>query len=289
VGPETSARALAIALALTTVFLLAEVAGGVIFNSLALLSDAAHMFTDAAALAIALAAIAIGRRPADDRRTFGYRRFEILAAALNAVLLCAVAAYVLVEGIRRIVEPEPLQSLGMLAVGFVGLIVNLVSMRVLAAGKQKSLNVRGAYLEVWSDMLASVGVVAGAALIWATGWRWIDPVVAIAIGIWVLPRTWLLLRDTTNILLEGAPREVALPEIRSAIASLPGVAGLHDLHVWISGADQPSCTVHVELTAAADAETVRVAVAARLAHFGLRHVTVQTEREACEEHAAVHR
>ncbi|MFN4175569.1 cation diffusion facilitator family transporter [Phenylobacterium sp.] len=189
---NANARQLTIALALTGTFLVAEVIGGLVFGSLALLSDAAHMFTDSAALAIALAAINIGQRPADERRTFGYRRFEILAAAFNAVLLFGVAIYVLVEGIQRIVRPEPVQATGMLVVAGLGLAVNLIAMRVLASGKERSLNVKGAYLEVWADMLGSLGVLAGALVIRFTGWTWVDPVVAIAIGLWVLPRTWVL-------------------------------------------------------------------------------------------------
>jgi cobalt-zinc-cadmium efflux system protein len=286
---NASGKRLTIALVLTGAFLLAEVAGGIIFKSLALLSDAAHMFTDVAALAIALAAIRIGQRKADDRRTFGYRRFEILAAAFNAILLFGVAIYVLVEGIRRIIAPEPVGSTGMLVVAVLGLIINLISMRVLAGGKDASLNVKGAYLEVWADMLGSVGVIAGAVVIRFTGWAWVDPIVAIAIGLWVLPRTWVLLRDSTNILLEGAPRGVAFADLRDAIAKTPGVAGVHDLHIWVSGADQPSCSAHVELADGAQHDVVRAAVAARLeADFDLHHVTLQTEREPCEERDALH-
>lgn len=157
-----NSRMLAIALALTTTFLVAELVGALVFNSLALLSDAAHMFTDTAALAIALAALKIGQRPADDFRTFGYRRFEILAAAFNAVLLFAVAGYVLWEGVGRFFDPAEVQSAGMLVVAGIGLVVNLISMRLLSAGKDSSLNVKGAYLEVWADMLGSVGVIAAA-------------------------------------------------------------------------------------------------------------------------------
>ena len=285
-----NSRQLAIALGLTGTFLVAEIAGGLYFNSLALLSDAAHMFTDAAALAIALIAIRIGQKAADDKRTFGYRRFEILAAAFNAVLLFLVAGYVLYEGIKRIFDPEPVGSIGMLIVAGVGLVVNLISMRVLSASKDRSLNVKGAYLEVWADMLGSLGVIVAAMVITLTDWRWVDPIVAIAIGLWVLPRTWILLRDTTHILLEGAPRGVVLAEVRSAIEAIDGVASLHDLHVWVSGADQPSCTVHVVLEAEAGAEPVRRAVAALLeARFAIRHVTVQTETEPCGDGEDGHR
>jgi cobalt-zinc-cadmium efflux system protein len=289
-GRNASSKRLSVALALTGAFLFAEVAGGIIFKSLALLSDAAHMFTDVAALAIALAAIKVGQRAADDRRTFGYRRFEILAAAFNAVLLFGVAIYVLVEGIRRIVSPEPVQSAGMLAVATIGLIINLISMRVLAGGKDASLNVKGAYLEVWADMLGSLGVIGGALVIRFTGWAWVDPIVAIGIGLWVLPRTWILLRDSTNILLEGTPRGVAIADIRRAIVEIRGVVGVHDLHLWISGADQASCSAHIELSPDADHDEVRAAVTARLAaQFALHHVTVQTERQLTEDREHLHR
>ena len=289
-GAGANSRRLAIALGLTTTFLIAELIGSFVFNSLALLSDAAHMFTDSAALAIALAAVKIGQRPADDERTYGYRRFEILAAAFNALLLFAVAGYVLYEGIKRFFEPTEVQSVGMLAVAAVGLIINLIAMRLLAGGKDNSLNVKGAYLEVWADMLGSLGVIVGAIVIMFTGWQWVDPVVAIGIGVWVLPRTWILLKDTTQILLEGTPRGIKMSDIRAAVSGVTGVAGLHDLHVWSLSSDEHSLSVHVELTADADFETVRSKVAEALhSRFDIRHTTVQVEREPCEEIGGLHR
>jgi cobalt-zinc-cadmium efflux system protein len=273
-----SARQITIALLLTTAFLVAEVVGGFVFNSLALLSDAAHMFTDVVALAIALAAIRIGQKPADDRRTFGYRRFEVLAAAFNAILLFGVAFYVLYEGVKRFTDPEPVQSLGMLLVASAGLAVNLISMRILSAGKDKSLNVKGAYLEVWADMLGSVGVIGAAVAMMLTGWRWIDPVVAIGIGFWVLPRTWVLLRNTTHVLLEGAPRGTDVVEVRAALSAIDGVTSLHDLHVWITGADEPSATVHAVVREGVDADGVRTAIKRLLEEqFGVHHSTIQIE------------
>jgi len=287
-----SARMLGWALALTSTYLVAEVIGGIVFNSLALLSDAAHMLTDVAALVIALLAIKLGQRSADDRRTFGYRRFEILAAAFNAVLLFAIAIYVFVEAIERFTEPQEVQSWGMLAVAAIGLVVNVVSMQLLQAGKDRSFNVKGAYLEVWADMIGSVGVIAGAIAIRVTGWTWIDPVVAVAIGLWVLPRTWILLRDTTNVLLEGVPGGLELRQVRAAIAAAPGVAGLHDLHVWSTSNDDVSCTAHVTLAPEADADTVRASVVTMLsARFGIEHCTIQTEAagEPCENGEHIHR
>ena len=285
-----SSRMLSIALALTTTFLIAELIGAFVFNSLALLSDAAHMFTDAAALAIALAAIRIGQRAADDERTFGYRRFEILAAAFNALLLFAVAAYVLWEGISRFLQPTEVHSTGMLVIASIGLVVNFISMRLLSSGKEKSLNVKGAYLEVWADMLGSLGVIVGAGLIMLTGWQWIDPMVAIGIGFWVLPRTWTLLKDTTQILLEGVPRGLDLAELRSEIGSVPGVCSVHDLHAWSMATDDPSLSVHVELVEGHDFEEVRRAVSKVLVdRFHIHHATIQVEREPCEDSPNVHR
>lgn len=284
-----NSRMLGIALALTGTFLIVELVGAYLFNSLALLSDAAHMFTDAAALAIALAAVKIGQRPADERRTFGYRRFEILAAAFNALLLFAVAAFVLWEGISRLMVAQPVESQGMLVIAVAGLVVNLIAMRLLSAGKEQSLNVKGAYLEVWADMLGSAGVVAAAIVIMLTGWTWVDPIVAIAIGLWVLPRTWILLKDTTQILLEGVPAHLKLADIRAAIAGAPGVAGVHDLHVWSMSSNDVSLSTHVVLADGAEAEAVRRSVAALLHdRFEIEHVTIQTEREACAAHESVH-
>ena len=173
-------KMLVLALALTSTYLIAEVIGGFVFNSLALLSDAAHMLTDVAALIIALLAIKVGSKAPDEKRTFGYRRFEILAAAFNAVLLFLIAIYVFVEAIDRFSQPQEIQSWGMLIVAAIGLGVNLISMRLLTSGKDQSFNVKGAYLEVWADMIGSVGVIAGALVIRFTGWTWVDPIVAVA-------------------------------------------------------------------------------------------------------------
>ena len=284
-----NARSLSIALGLTGTFLIAELVGAFVFNSLALLSDAAHMFTDAAALGIALVAIHIGKRPADDKRTYGYRRLEILAAAFNAVLLFVVAGYVLYEGIARFVSPEPVQSVGMLIIASIGLLVNLIAMRVLAGGKEASLNVKGAYLEVWADMLGSVSVIGAAAVIYFTNWLWIDPVVAIAIGLWVLPRTWILLKDTTHILLQGVPRNIDAAKVREAILAVPGVDSLHELHIWSIAGDETSLTTHILVGQGAYADNVRRAVAAVLSEkFSIAHVALQTELEPCEKNDVSH-
>lgn len=289
-GAGASTKRLAIALGLTTTFLIAELVGAFVFDSLALLSDAAHMFTDSAALAIALAAVKIGQRPPDDQRTFGYRRFEILAAAFNAILLFAVAGYVLIEGIGRFFTSRPVESVGMLIVASIGLIVNLISMRILAGGKEDSLNVKGAYLEVWADMLGSLGVIGAAIAIYFTGLNLIDPVVAIAIGLWVLPRTWTLLSDTTHILLQGVPRGFDLKAIRKAMGEVVGVTGVHDLHLWSVAGDDASLTAHVAIADGGDGEAIRRALTGMLeTRFAIHHATIQTETEPCGDEESLHR
>lgn len=288
-GAGSNARQLSIALALTGSFLIAELVGAYLYNSLALLSDAAHMLTDAAALAIALIAIKVGQRPPDDQRTYGYRRFEILAAAFNAVLLFVVAGYILFEGIGRFFSPEPVQSIGMFVVAMIGLFVNFAAMRVLADGKDDSPNVKGAYLEVWADMLGSLGVIGAATVIYFTNWTWVDPVVAIAIGLWVLPRTWILLRDTTHILLQGVPRGIDLEEVRAAIAGVEGVVDIHDLHLWSVAGDDKSLTVHVGLASEGDAHLIRTAIATMLMEqFAIDQSTIQTEVAPCVDRNSTH-
>jgi len=286
-------RSLRIALGLTAAFLLVEFVGGIVTRSLALISDAAHMLTDVAALAIALAAIRIGRRCADERRTFGYARFEILAAAVNAMLLFGAAVFIVLEAWRRLRQPPAIQPLGMLAIAVAGLLVNIAAMRVLAAGRHDSLNVKGAYLEVWSDMLGSLGVILGAIVIRATGWVWVDSAVAILIGLWVLPRTWTLLKSSVNILLEGVPEGVDLGAVRAAFLAVPGVRSIHDLHVWALTSGQVSLTAHLVNDAGVDAEReVLPRLRERLAHdFGITHITVQCELTPChqaEEDTAQH-
>jgi len=278
-------RSLKIALGLTSAFLLVEFVGGVLTHSLALISDAAHMLTDVVALAIALVAIGVGKRPADSRRTFGYARFEILAAAVNAMLLFGAAVYIVYEAYLRLKSPADIQPTGMLAIAVVGLVVNLLAMKVLSGGKDESLNVKGAYLEVWSDMLGSIGVIIGAVIIKYTGQPWVDSVVAILIGVWVVPRTWALLKSSVNILLEGVPDEIAIDEVRSALLGVAGVQSLHDLHVWALSSGKVSLTVHLVNDPEVDAERailpeVRRRLAAR---FGITHITVQCELEPCDQ------
>lgn len=280
-----SEKSLKVALALTFAFLLVEFAGGIVTESLALISDAAHMLTDVAALAIALVAIRVGRRAADKRRTFGYARFEILAAAVNALLLFGAAVFIVYEAWRRLEQPPDIQPVSMLVIAVIGLVVNLASMKVLAGGREDSLNVKGAYLEVWSDMLGSLGVIVGAIVIKLTGLEWVDSVVAILIGLWVVPRTWTLLKATINILLEGVPDEIDIEEVRRRLLAVPGVRSIHDLHVWALTGGKVSLTVHVVNDESVDAERAILPVIRRqmAEKFGITHITVQCELEPCHQ------
>ena len=277
------------ALALTALFMVVEIVGGIVTNSLALLSDAAHMFTDVTALAISLAAVRIGKRGVDDRRSYGYQRFEILAAAFNAILLFLVAGYILYEAWRRFVEPPEVNSAGMLGIAVVGLAVNLVSMKLLVGGKDASLNVKGAYLEVWSDMLGSAGVIVGALAIRMTGWTWLDPAVAVGIGLWVLPRTWTLLRASTHILLEGTPADVDVAKLRAQIELKPGVTSVHDLHVWTLTTGRNVLTAHVVRNEKAGDDLLQAISEELKRDFGIFHTTIQLEDESCGDlHEPLH-
>ena len=277
---EGNAKKLTIALVLTSTFLIVEVVAGLITQSLALLSDAAHMFTDAAALAIALVAIKIAKRPADDKRTFGYQRFEILAALFNAAMLFFVAIYILYEAYQRFTQPPEIQSVGMLIVASLGLVVNLISMKILMSSAAESLNMKGAYLEVLSDALGSVGVIIGAIVIYYTNWYWVDTIIAVAIGFWVLPRTWILLRQSINILLEGVPEEVDIEKLRSDLLSLDGGESIHQLKVWAITSKNIHLTVHL-FAPNADRNQLHRAATEMLSHeHGIAEVTLQIEDDA---------
>lgn len=271
-----------VALGLTTLFLIVEVVGGLVTGSLALISDAAHMLTDTMALVIALVAIRIARKAPDAKRTFGYHRFEILAAAFNAALLFMVAMYILYEAYQRFRSPAEIQSTGMLVIAVFGLIVNLISMRLLSGGKDASLNVKGAYLEVWSDMLGSVGVIIGALVIRYTGWAWVDSVIAVLIGFWVLPRTWILLKESINILLEGVPKGMDIEKVQAALRAVPGILSVHDFHLWAVTSGKASLTAHVVYDPAYSTEQLLPALKEILAsQFAVYHTTLQFEINPC--------
>ena len=279
---------LTFALILTSIFLVIEIIAGFMTQSLALLSDAAHMFTDAAALAIALAAIKIGKLPADNKRTFGYQRFEILAALFNASMLFMVAIYILFEAYQRFSHPPEIQSMGMMIVAVIGLAINLISMRILLSSSKDSLNVKGAYLEVLSDALGSIGVIIGAAVIYFTGWMWVDTVIAVLIGFWVLPRTWILLKQSVNILLEGVPEEIDIEQLRKDLLSLKGVESIHQLKVWAITSKNVHLTVHL-LAPCADRNALYRDALELLSHeHGITEITLQIEDDVCAAHGHQH-
>jgi cobalt-zinc-cadmium efflux system protein len=236
---------LAVVLAITATVLVLEVVGAAVTGSLALLADAGHMLTDAAGLVVALGAAWLMRRPATPRRTWGYVRAEVLAATAQAAVLLAVGVFVLVEGVRRLLEPPVVASGPMLVFGAVGLAGNLVSMAVLLGGRRASLNTRAAFLEVANDALGSVAVLVAAVVIATTGWTRADALVSVLIAALILPRTLLLLRETTDVLLESTPKGLDLDAVRRHILSLPHVNGVHDLHASQLGTGLPVLTAHV--------------------------------------------
>lgn len=269
------------ALALTTLFMAVEVVGGLWTGSLALLADAAHMLTDAGGLALALLAIRFGERPATPQKTYGYVRMEVLSALANAAVLLLLTFYILYEAYQRFLNPPEILSGPMLAVAIVGLVVNLVSMRLLSAGSSESLNVKGAYFEVLADMLGSLGVLVAAAIVMFTGWKLADPIVGAGIGLFIVPRTWILLKQAIHILMEGTPPEIDISLLEGKLKEIPGVAAVHDLHVWTitSGVDAMSC--HLVVTDMADArETLVAAKEAMEATFEITHTTIQIEDQA---------
>jgi len=269
---------LAMALGLTTAFMVAEVVGGLWTGSLALLADAAHMLTDAGGLALALIAIRFAERPATPEKTFGYVRTEVLSALTNAVVLLLLTVYILYEAYQRFQNPPEIIGGPMLAVAVVGLGVNLVSMKLLAGGSSESLNVKGAYFEVLSDMLGSLGVIVAAIVVLVTGWTIVDPIVGAGIGLFIVPRTWSLLKQAVHILLEGTPPEVDLKLLRAKLADLPGVVAVDDLHVWTitSGLDAMSCHLVIDdMTKSAGILTAASGV--MRSEFGLTHTTIQIE------------
>lgn len=270
------------ALALTAGFLAVELAGAWFSNSLALLSDAAHMATDTFALGIALAAVHLARRPPDARRTYGYARAEALGALFNGSLLMLLAVYILYEALQRFRQPPEVATTTMMVVAALGLVVNLISMRLLRAGSGENLNMKSAYLEVWSDMLGSVAVLVGAIVIQLTGWRLTDPLLAVGIGLWVLPRTWHLMREAVHLLLEGVPRGLDVAQVREAMLAVPGVASVHDLHLWSVSSSQPLLSAHVMLAGEHPGEATREHLATMLGQrFGIHHSTLQMESAPC--------
>ncbi|MBC9724268.1 cation diffusion facilitator family transporter [Streptomyces sp. TRM68367] len=282
---------LRVALAITLGVMVVEIVGGVLADSLALIADAAHMATDALGLGMALLAVHFASRPASGRRTFGYARAEILAALANCLLLFGVGGYVLYEAIQRFVTPAGTEGGLTVVFGAVGLVANTVSLTLLMRGQRESLNVRGAFLEVLADALGSVAVIVSAVVILATGWQAADPIASLVIGLMIVPRTWKLLRETLDVLLEAAPRDVDMAEVRAHILALDGVEDVHDLHAWTITSGLPVLSVHVvvssEMLNAIGHEKMLHELQGCLGdHFDVEHCTFQLEPGGHAEHEA---
>ncbi|MFJ2553192.1 cation diffusion facilitator family transporter [Microbacterium sp. NPDC087591] len=289
-------RLLTISLCLTATIMVVQVVGAILTGSLALLADAAHMFTDASALVIALIAAAVAARPADDRRTFGYQRAEVFGALINAVILILLAGWVGVEAIGRLVNPSDVEVAGplMLAVAVVGLLANGVSMWLLSRAQRTSINVRGAYLEVMGDLIGSAAVIVAAIVIVATGWMPADAIASMFIALMIIPRAISLLREVFSVLSESAPKGTAVSDIRQHLLDYEGVTGVHDVHVWQLTRGAPVFSAHVSVDPAylADGRSAKLLsdLQSCLAeHFDVEHSTFQiepAEQSDCEPHHA---
>lgn len=276
-------KRLTIVLGLTLSYLVAEVVGGLITKSLALLADAGHMLTDVGGLALALIAIRFAERPACPEKTYGYYRVEILAAMANALVLVGISGFVLYEAYQRLLHPPEVQSKGMMVVAAIGLVVNVVGAVVLKGGSEESLNMKGAYFEVISDLLTSIGVLIAGGIMLLTGWYYADPIVSAGIGLFIFPRTWKMLKEAIDVLLEGTPSDVNIASLREAMNAVVGVADVHDLHVWSLTSHVNAMSAHVVVADGAAFEDVLSAVRKRVSSgFKISHVTIQVEPEGCE-------
>lgn len=282
---------LRVALSITLTVMVVEIVGGLVADSLALIADAAHMATDALGLGMALLAIHFASRPPSETRTFGYARAEILAALANCLLLLVVGGYVMYEAVQRFVTPADTDGAQAIVFGLIGLVANTISLTLLMRGQKDSLNVRGAFLEVVADALGSVAVIIAAAVIMTTGWQAADPIASILISLMIVPRTWKLLQETLNVLLEAAPKNVDMAEVRAHILALPGVEDIHDLHAWTITSGMPVLSVHVVvssdvLNAIGHEKMLHELQGCLGVHFDVEHCTFQLEPSGHAEHEA---
>jgi cobalt-zinc-cadmium efflux system protein len=273
-----SSRALALVLVLTASYTVAEIVGGLLTGSLALLADAGHMIGDSAALGLALGAAWLAARPATPKRSFGYRRAEILAALANGVALVAIAVWIFVEAVRRLDHPPRILGGWMLAVAAVGLVVNLASASILARVREEGLNVQAALRHVLVDAAGSIAVIAAAICVLATGWRQADPIVGLAIGLLILGSSWSILRDSVAILLEATPAGIDAREVGRRMAAAEGVVEVHDLHIWTITSGFPALSAHVLVRRGDDCHARRRELEQLLAReFSLEHTTLQVD------------
>jgi cobalt-zinc-cadmium efflux system protein len=286
-------RLLALSLAITTVVMVVQVVGAALSGSLALLADAVHMLTDAAALVIALVAAVVAARPANDRRTFGYQRAEVFGALVNGVILIALSAWVAIEGVQRLLEPGDVEVAGglMLAVAVIGLVANAIAMWLLSSAQRRSLNVRGAYVEVLGDLIGSAAVIVAAIVVVITGWVQADAIASLFIAAMIIPRAIGLLREVVSVLAESAPKGTHVREIREHILGTDGVVDVHDVHVWQLTRGAPVFSAHVVVDDAAMSDGRASGILSRLQsclseHFDVEHSTFQLEPAGHVEHDA---
>lgn len=282
-GRSSQERRLRGALAVTALFLVVEVVGGLLANSLALLADAGHMLTDVAALGLSLFVAWFSRQPASPQKTYGYLRWEVLAAFLNGATLLLISAWIVWEAVLRLRTPEPLRDGLMLAVALAGLIVNVIAARILHHSGESSLNVRGAYLHVLSDLLGSVGTVAAALIVRWTGWVAADPVASVIMALLILRGAWRLVRESVDVLLESTPSHISLGSVRAQLEAIPGIESVHDLHVWTVTSGLVAMSAHAIVREPERHQHVLEHVHDAMRLFGIDHVTVQIERREMYE------
>ena len=282
-------RRLIIALLLTTAIAIAEVVGGYLTNSLALMSDAGHMLTDICALGLSLVALWFAGKPANVKKTYGYYRLEILSALANGVLLLGITVIILTEAYHRFFHPQPVQVGPMAIVTAVGLVANIAALKILH--QRESLNMRGAFLHVFGDTLSSVGVLAGAAVMWATGWYQVDAIISAAISVVIVLGAYRLVRDAVDVLLEAVPAHVDLAAVRQLMSRIPGVVAVHDLHVWTISSDIYALSAHLVVLdpMVCNNDEILSSVKDKLFdQFGIDHTTIQIESESYAHLGEVH-
>lgn len=276
-GRRAVSRRLMVVLSITAVFMVAEVVGGVLSGSLALLADAGHMFTDVAALALSVFAMSLARRPPTARRTYGYARLEILAALVNGATLLLIAGLIMVEAWERLQEPRVIEGGIMLTVATVGLVVNVVGVMLLHSHAHDNLNVRGAYLHVVGDLLGSIGTIAAGVVVLLTGWSPADPIVSVVIALLILYSAWNLVREATDVLLESAPAHLDMEAIVEGLEAVEGLDQVHDVHVWTLTSGFVALSAHGIIDDPTDHTRILEEVRSRMASFGIEHVTFQIE------------
>ena len=283
-----ASRGLKGALVLITLFLVAEIVGGLISNSLTLLADAGHMFTDVGALSFSLFVVWLARQPATSRNTYGYLRWEIIAALLNGAVLLAVSAGIVWEAVQRLRSPQPVETGLMFAIGVAGLVVNAIAARLLHSGSGHSLNVRAAYLHVLSDLLGSAAAIVAALFIRYKGWTIADPIASIVMTLLIVRSSWSLVRESVDVLLEATPSHIDLKEVHDSLHAVKGVESVHDLHVWTLTSGVVAMSAHAIVPDAACHQAALEEMTRVVAAHGIHHVTIQLEGKTLEECEPAH-